>query len=242
MALDLKKSQLIEVSPEQARQVSDDHVVETSAPVELVALVFRRDLQSPADTKLRNALALSVDRNTINRVLLQDAGEPSSALLPNWMTGYGFLFPTDADLAQARQLRSEVLQPVSWTLGYDASDPLTRILAERITLNARDAGLTVQLSNASTADIRVVRVPLESLDGRVALTRVAAALGLSVKAPGDGSEDLYKSENALLQSWRVIPLLHLRMAYGLGSSVHNWRSAPDGSWNIPDLWLGAEKP
>jgi peptide/nickel transport system substrate-binding protein len=242
IALDLKKLQLIEVAPEQARQVSDDHVVETSAPMELVALVFRRDPQSPAETKLRNALALSIDRNTINRVLLQDAGEPSSALLPNWMTGYGFLFPTDADLAHARQLRSEVLQPVSWTLGYDANDPLTRILAERITLNARDAGLTVQLSNAPTADIHVVRVPLESLDSHTALARVSTALGLSMKTAGDTNEDLYKSESALLQSWRVVPLLHLRTAYGLGNSVHHWRSGPDGSWDIPDLWLGADKP
>jgi MarR-like DNA-binding transcriptional regulator SgrR of sgrS sRNA len=242
MALDLKKSQLIELAPEQTRQVSDDHPVEASAPVELVALLFRRDPQSPVEAQLRHALALSIDRNTINRVLLQEAGEPSGSLLPNWMTGYGFLFPADADVARARQLRSEVLQPISWTLGYDANDPLTRILAERITLNARDAGLSMQLSNAPAVDLRVVRVPLESLDAHTALARVSAALGLSVKTSGDSPEDLYRAESAVLQSWRVVPLLHLRVAYGLGASVRNWNGKPDGSWDIPDLWLGADKP
>ena len=42
-------------------------------------------------------------------------------------------------------------------------------LPERIVLNARDAGLTLQATNSSAPDIRVVRVPIISLDAHIAL-------------------------------------------------------------------------
>ena len=52
---------------------------------------------------LRQALALSVERGSIRSVLLQGAGQPTASVLPNWMSGYGFVFPIDTDLPRARQ-------------------------------------------------------------------------------------------------------------------------------------------
>ena len=244
ISLDLGKADLIEVAPEQAQRAAmEGRRVESSAPTELIALVFSRDRQSPEDGRLREALALSVDRGSMNTVLLQGGGEPAGGLLPNWMTGYAFLFPTDADLPRAHQARSEVRQAPAWTLGYDASDPVARNIAERIALNARDAGLALTLTTATAADVRLVRIPLPSLDAHIALTTVAGALGLPhPKVSGNSVHDLYVAETALLQSQRVIPLLRLRAASAMSRTVRNWTGDRDGSWRLQDVWLGTEKP
>jgi ABC-type transport system substrate-binding protein len=244
ISLDLGKIDLIEVAPEQARRaVTEGRRVEGSAPVELMALIFLRDPQSPDDGRLREALALSIDRNLLNNVLLQGGGEPAGGLLPNWITGYGFLFPTDPDLPRARQIRGQIRAAPLWTLGYAGSDPVAQVVAERIALNARDAGLGLQLTMASTADMRLVRIPLLSFDSRIALAGVAAAIGLPrPKFNGNSVDDLYAAEKAMLQLQRVIPLLHLRVASGLNATVKNWGQDRDGSWHLQDIWLGMDKP
>jgi ABC-type transport system substrate-binding protein len=244
ISLDLGKAQVIEIAPEQAHRVAaEGHHVESSAPAELIALVFNRDPQTPEDARQRQALALSIDRELLSTVVLQGGGEPTGGLLPNWMTGYGFLFPASMDLAQARQVRSEIPHTSSWTLGYDPADPLARVIAERIVLNARDAGLGIQVTSASGADLRIVRVPLISLDAQIALGELAAGLGLAQPKLASASlDDLYAAENKLLQTQRVIPLLHLRTASGVSNTVKDWKMARDGGWNLPNVWLAAEKP
>lgn len=244
ISLDLGKADLIEVAPEQARRAAmENRSVQSSAPMELVALVFVRDRQSADEGRRRQALALSMDRATMNTVLLQGAGEPSGALLPNWMTGYAFLFPADANLAQARQVRGELRQATPWTISYDSSDPVARLIAERVALNARDAGLTVQPALSNAADLRLVRIPLASLDCRVALTNLTTVLGLPFpKIAGDSPESLYSTEASLLDSQRIIPLLYVRTAEAAGPAVKNWNTGPAGNWNLPDVWLSAEKP
>ncbi len=246
IALDLGKTDVIEIAPDQLHRAStENNRVEHSEPIELMALVFARDRQSADDGRSREALALSIDRESLNKVVLQSGGEPSAALLPNWMTGYAFIFPATIDLARARQDVAGLRQIVPWTLGYDAADPGARVIAERIALNAHDAGLSLQ-PTSGMADLRLVRVPLVSLDAHVALAELAKALGLSQpKSNGNSADDLYAAENALLQSQRVIPLLHLRTASAVQATVNNWREARDGSWSLPDVWLGtpgADKP
>jgi ABC-type transport system substrate-binding protein len=98
ISFDLGKTQVIEVAPEQTRRaMAEVRHIESSAPVELIALVFSRDLQSPDEGRQRQALALSIDRELLNTVVLQGGGEPAGSLLPNWMTGYVFLFPASID-------------------------------------------------------------------------------------------------------------------------------------------------
>jgi peptide/nickel transport system substrate-binding protein len=244
ISFDLGKTQLIEVAPEQAhREIAEGRRIESSAPIELIALVFGRDPQSPEDARQRQALALSIDRDLLSTVVLQGGGEPAGGLLPNWMTGYAFLFPTSIDLAAARQMRSEIPHTTSWTMGYDPSDPTARVIAERIVLNARDAGLGMQITTANTADLRIVWLPLISSDPQIALNELGSELGLPHSKSAFGSiDELYAAENKLLQSQRVIPLLHLRMASGVSNPVRNWRTNRDGSWRMPNVWLVAEKP
>ncbi len=244
ISLDLGKTDVIEVAPEQSRRAAaEGRRIAASAPVELMALVFTREREPADDGHLREALKLSIDRDSIKNVLLQGEGEPADGILPNWMTGYAFLFPAGADVQHARQLRAEARQVPARTLSYDAGDPLARVVAERITLNARDAGIVLQPVTGGTADLRLVRIPLASLDARLALTEVAMALGLGQpKLTGSSAEDLYFSESALLQSQRIIPVLHLSATYGLNGSVKNWNQDREGSWRLEDAWVGAEKP
>jgi peptide/nickel transport system substrate-binding protein len=237
-ALEVGKADLVEVAPEQTHRISQQgRRLASSAPVEFLALLFTRDAASPEEKLLREALALSVERGSIRSVLLQGAGEPTAGILPAWMSGYGFVFPIDADLARARQDRDQVRSRPSWTLGYDGSDPLGRLLAERIALNAKDAGLSLQPAPAVTADLRLVRIPLAH-DPWIALASVANFAGLPPGKTDDGVEDLYASEVAMLATQRVIPLFHLPVSYASSSSLKNWALRPDGSWALADAWLG----
>lgn len=244
VAFDLRKADLIEVTPEQARRAAmEGRHLGTSAPIELVALVFTRDRQSAEDGKLRDALALSIDRSSIKSVLLQGEGELAGGILPNWMTGYEFLFPAQADMRRAQQERAEVPVAPSWTLSYDAADPLSQLIAERIALNAKDAGLRLQTTTMANADLRLVRVPLASTDPRPALENIAAIFNLPAsKFTGDSADSWYEAESALLQTQRVIPLFHLPVNYGLGATVKNWTTHRGGTWALDELWLAPEKP
>jgi hypothetical protein len=213
-----------------------------SSPTELMALLFARDSQSEAEQKLREALALSIDRPLMNRVLLQNDGEATGSLLPEWMTGYGFVFTAAANQPRAKQLRAEAGQSRTWTLGYDNDYPLARVVAERILLNARDTGLSVQTTQSSSPDIRLVRISLALANERIELSELVSALGLSpVRLSNSNSESVYGAENTFLQSRRVIPLLHLRYVVGISNNVQDWSVHRDGSWDVQNVWLSGRQ-
>jgi peptide/nickel transport system substrate-binding protein len=245
IALELGRTDLVEVAVEQSHRVAmEGRPVAASEPVELIALLFAHDVQTPAEKSLRDALALSVDRGSIRSVLLQGTGQPAGAILPNWMTGYGFVFPADADLVRARHERDEAKAAPRWTIGYDPGDSISHLLAERIALNARDAGLTLQPTTAATADLRVARIPLAASDPWIALREVAASAGLVRPAADGGSlEELYAAEQTMLATQRIIPLFHLPATYAGSASLRDWKPSVDGSWDLADVWLapGNEK-
>lgn len=239
--LDLNQVDAAEIAPENIRRSqSDGHSVISSQPRELMALLFSSDAKSDAEIQARAAL-FAIDSASINDVVLQGGGEPTGALLPEWLSGYAFAFPAGrSDRAQRERMKAQ--RPFSWTLAYDASDSIARIIAERVLLNARDVGVTLQLTSGSAADLRLVRIPISSLDTHVALRELAAALHLAPPTMGPSVTDLYSAEAALLQSHRVIPLLHMRSAVVVQSNVHEIRLRPDGPWDLDDAWLSPEKP
>ena len=243
--LQLGRADLVEMSPNDLRAAAErGRKTWSSADVELLALVFERT-RAAEEAKLRQALALSIDRAAIHNVLLQRRGEISGGILPNWLSGYAFLFPIAMDLARARQFAAE-LAPAARTLalGYDASDPQARVIAERIAVNARDAGITLQVTpQTARADVRLLRARVLSLDPAQALAEIAPWLGLNDLKTPDDSGSLYEAERALLEGWRVIPLFHLPEIYGVGAKVKSWVAAPlsrTGDPQLPDLWL--ERP
>jgi ABC-type transport system substrate-binding protein len=238
----LRKADLVEVAAEQIHRFAQDGRTLISSPrIELLALLFARDASSPQEKALRQALALSIERGSIRSVLLQGTGEPAGSLLPTWISGYGFVFPMEADLQKARQLRAEVRSVPTWTIGYD-NDPLSRLVAERIALNAKDAGLVLQPTSSTAADVRVARIPVASADPWVALNKLLKQLGMPVAKKGGSVEELYSVEQAALSSERVIPLFHLPVSYASIPSLQDWKLRLDGSSDLTSAWVEGSKP
>ncbi len=243
LALDLGKSDVIEVAPENIHRArAENRIVMTSEPEELMALVFARDPASEDEAHARAALALSIDSAAINNVVLQGAGEPGGALLPNWLSGYAFVFPSGGSADHTRQERALPKPFPSWTLGYDSSDSVAQVIAQRILLNARDAGITLHLASSGSSDLRLLRIPFASSDPQTALAELAKALQLAQLKIGPSASDLYSAEKILLQSRRVIPLLHLRSALAARPNVHDLSISADGTWQLGNVWLSGEKP
>src|SRR5260370_8658367 len=97
--LDLGKADVVELGPNELRRQPADRRVWSSSAVRVLALLFNSRFDG---ARVREALALAVDRSAIHRVLLQRQGEISGALLPQWLSGYAFLFPAAPDLGPAR--------------------------------------------------------------------------------------------------------------------------------------------
>jgi ABC-type transport system substrate-binding protein len=244
ISLEAARSDLAEVTPDQtARAALGFRRVLSSPPIDLITLVFQRDPQSADDRNLRSALALSIDRASIRHVILQSSGDPTAALLPNWMSGYAFVFPSAQNLALARQKRAEVRQASNWTIAYDTSDPFIELLAQRIILNAKDVGLTLQPTSSASPDLRLTRLTLDSSDPRLAVKTMTYQLNLPTpKLASASSESVYQAENAALQSQRVIPLFYLPARYALGPQVRDANLSPTGTPQLADIWLGALAP
>ncbi len=235
IALELGKTDAIEAAPQASGSIASPRI-RTSLPVELMALVFPANTKAQ-DARLRQALALSIDRKPIQSVLLKGAGEPAASALPNWMTGYSSVFSTQANVQRAKVVLAGSRQP-ALTLSYDPRDPQAQLIAERIALNAREAGIIVQVSLSGADDLRLVRVVLPSADPAASLREVARQFGMPQPLlRGNAVEDLYQAEHTLLDGYTVIPLFHLPVASAASARVRGW--APDrlGGWNLQDLWL-----
>lgn len=238
--LELGRADLVELGPAELRRQAAVRKIWSSSPVRVLALVFAPRFD---DARVREALALAVDRSAIHGVLLQRQGEISGALVPQWISGYAFLFPTTADLRRAGALAAGA-RPI--TLGV--SDPAMRAIAERIALNARDAGLRVSLLGPPTvqpesADVRLVEVRVASADPWRALAGLAASLGLPEPARCDSPEQCFAAERALLEGFRVIPLIHLPDVYGVAPAVRGPAGVtPLGEWRFENLWLEGGRP
>jgi ABC-type oligopeptide transport system substrate-binding subunit len=194
--------------------------IANTPPMDTVVLQFEGG-RVPA--QVRQALALSIDRASIHNVLLLKQGEISGALLPKWLTGYSFLFPAERNLARAKQL---VPAPQSFAFGYDRQDAAIRPLAERIAVNASEAGITLR-QGTGAADVRLVRLPVTAGDPWLALQDLTMLLKV---APLSSSASPYEAEKALMESSGVIPLFHLPRGWMLSSKVKTWP-------HFEDVWL-----
>src|SRR5581483_3142048 len=66
--IDLGRADIVEFAPGELRQPAAGQRMWSSSPVKLIALVFGPKVE---DARVREALALAVDRSAIHRVLLQ---------------------------------------------------------------------------------------------------------------------------------------------------------------------------
>jgi peptide/nickel transport system substrate-binding protein len=235
---ELNRADVIELPLAEVRRAQQQGVkVVVSAPVQTLALIM--DTARPDADRLREALALAIDRSAIRNVLLQHQGDASGALLPQWLTGYAFLFPADRNLTRARELAANA-PPLAFA--WDAQSPLLRSIAERIVLNAAEAGLTLRTAGTDQPDVRLVLLRINSPDAKEALQNLAAMLNapFAPETPADPAS-LYQAERALIATRRIIPLFHLPFAYELSPTVRGWTMDPCGRWQLADTWLDARQ-
>ncbi len=246
--LELGHADIIEVLPNLARRAAQSNArVWSSSPVDLFAITFAPGRPAAQDPRLAQALSQAIDRAAIVNVLLQRQGEPAASLLPQWLSGYAFLFPTAPNLEQARQLRAQLPAIRSLTLVYDGGDPVAATVAERFAVNARDLGIAVNVSAANTsaptanADLRLVRWHIEAPDSQQALG--ALLMRLAPAQPGtqspalDTPEERYAAERAAMDGGSVIPIAFVPEIYAMGPNVRDWMAPRWGGWRLEDVWL-----
>ena len=252
------RADVISVQPADVRRVEQRQLrVAATRPLELFALIFEPQLATQANSALRRTLASAIDRAAIARVVLQSQAEPADALLPQWLSGYApFVL---ARLGQPLS-RSAVgrLPPErrALALRVAASDSTAQSIAQRIAVNAREAGfaLTVQapVGLGPRFDLRIVRLPVEPTTPGRAMTALITELGPRtmlltgrVAPPGPGSplEEVARIERALLERDVIVPIVHVPELYGLGRRLESSAGRPVssfGGWSLADVWLGPD--
>jgi MarR-like DNA-binding transcriptional regulator SgrR of sgrS sRNA len=254
--LQVGMAELVEVAPDLVRRAMQSNVrVWASSPVTLYALRFDDSQPAALNEKLREAFSLSLDRNTMAGVLLQKQAEPAAALLPQWLSGYAFLFHAEMDLERAKQLRASLPANVAGAsaplkLQTDTAGDLAQLLTERVAVNARQAGLSVLASNRAAAhhlnahtpghaDLHLFMWRYGSLSPREELQALAAAMRVDA-AEEDGLADAerrYAWERKLLEERKLMPLVILPDYAGLAPNVRDWQPSPWGEWHLADVWL-----
>jgi MarR-like DNA-binding transcriptional regulator SgrR of sgrS sRNA len=225
MDLESGKTDVAEILVTDVRRFRQRGMEISSTPfTETLALVFENPRVPDA---AREALALSIDRATINRVLLQQQGEPSAALLPRWLSGYSFLFPAARNIARAKEL---AVHSTPLAFSYDRQDAILRPVGERIAVNAGEAGILLK-SSAGAADVRLLSLPITSRDSWTSLEDLAAMLKLGF--PKTVAEP-FDAESALLNGYRVIPLVHLPRKWATSATIRNWPHWADVWLDSPD--------
>jgi len=259
--LQLGKADLVELSPDLVRRAQQENLrVWASAPVTFCGLRFDDTQPAAADAKLREALSLSLDRQTMANVLLQKQAEPASALLPQWLSGYAFLFNMETNIDRAKEIRATLpagaatgTEPLR--LRVDAPGDLPKLLGERVVVNARQAAISLQVvsrtpahsgsttgsSSEPPAGVHLFAWHYASLSPRVELDSMVSALNFNdsreAAVSSTDPEQLYAREKKLLEERRVLPLVVLPEFAGLGQNVRDWMPARWGEWHLADVWL-----
>jgi hypothetical protein len=224
---------VVEVPAEELRAAQQQRLsVAASPPVELLALQIA-DTGARANPILRGAIAEAVDRGALFNVIFQKQGEITASLLPQELTGYSFLFPTERDLNKAHALRGGLATP-ALTLGFEG-DGAMQLAAQRIALNLREAGFDVQVAGASraqSADLMLRKLPLEGGDPAAAMEMLLRAAGENVSVAGQTPLALFRAEREFLDRKTLVPLIDLPRACALGARVRDLELRGDGT---PDL-------
>jgi len=278
----LDRDDVVEAPLEQVKFLTQaGQRVMLSSPADLIAIVFIRapilsdnapQLKSATeDVRVRQAIMLAVDRASIQNVVLQKQGEAAQSVLPNWMTGYGFLFPIAPDTVRAKSLRMEAgrlasipaslstsasIQTnanASLVMAMDPNDATLRAVADRIVVNAREAGISIQslneknfslatIAKSKNVDFVLVRIHMPSSEAAVALHGLTELLNLAQPETMDGTPNsIYKAEKTLLEGTRFVPIVYVPQAAWLHPRVHNWRNTHTGEWDLSNVWLEEDK-
>lgn len=254
--LDLGKADLAEVPVDQARRAAASGVrISSTNNYELIALTFDSSGPVTGDTRVREAIACSIDRTAIVNFILQKQGEPAGGLLPQWSSGTAFLFPTAPNLSRAKELHSQITAFPRIVLGYDSGDPLLHAIGERIVVNAREAGISITAESDAASNNKalskrpqatLIRLGMPSPEPRTTLEAFLQRFDPTGALPGNDDplpdpatpEQIYQREAAVVRSFSVVPIARIPRVYGLSARVRDWKApGPGESWPLADVWL-----
>ena len=250
-----------ELAPAEMRRAAERGVrTWSSQPVDLFVLAFDQRRPAVQDARLRQAIAAAIDRAAIANVVLQRQATPAGALLPEWISGYAFLFP--AGPQPPPRLSNVAVKPAApLVLVYDSQDAEARAVAERVIVDLRAAEIFASVvpdgisssGGAPPADVRLERIAIGQPNAYAAislvlgtLTAPAASTTVSATAPSsatevgsasDDPESLYAAERAALADFRIVPLVHASENWGLGATLRDWMASPWGEVHLEDVWL-----
>ena len=225
------RADVVEVPAEESRQARQQHLlVVASQPVELLALQIS-DSGPLANLNLREAIAQAIDRNALANVIFQKEGQVTASLLPQSLSGYGFLFPAERDLSKAQQLRGGITPPpLSLRIEGDGA---MQLVGQRIALNLSEAGFNVQINapNAQRPDLALRLFSIQAADPAAILEQILRTQD-DLAAIDANPITEYKAEREFLDRRTLVPLLYLPRAFALSPRIRDLQLRSDGS---PDL-------
>jgi hypothetical protein len=192
-------------------------------------------------------------------VLLQGHAQSADALLPEWLSGYpSFAAASRGPVLSRAAVAALPTAQRSLAIRVDAADTLGRAMAERVAVDAREAGFSAVVQApvglGARPDLRLIHLPLDAAstpDRALAalfenLAPRTLALLTREPAPVRGSplETVARVERALLQNGVVVPLVHVPELVGLGARVDSWGRPvvrPSGAWDLANLWIGPDR-
>ena len=257
--LQVGRAEIIDIPPDHVRKARQENLrVWSSPPDTLLALRFDDAQPAASDPRLREALDSALDRDTMANVLLQRQALPATALLPQWLSGYAFLFGRPMSLDRAKQLRSSLPANLAGgtdplRLRVDAVGDLMKLLGERVAVNARQANISIQLvshsaPSASSTPASSLAIGLhlfawhyDSLSPRAELQALAQHLhvesGAGPFSDSSEPEKLFGEERHLLDARQLLPLVLLPEYVGIAPTVRNWTVTPSGEWRLAEVWI-----
>ena len=234
--LNVGRADLVQVPPEMLREAHQQQLkILASSPVTLLALKVS-DSGSLSNPALREAIALAVDRGALFNVIFQKQGEIAGGLLPQRLTGYAFLFPTDRDLNKAHELRGGLTVP-PLTLAVEGNGAM-QLAAQRLALNLHEAGFNLQMtSNLQHPDLVLRKLQIEGAEPNVAMESALKSAGQFVPVTQKTPEALFQMERRFLNLYTLVPLIDLPRAYAIGGRVRDLALRADGTPNLADVSL-----
>ena len=255
--LEAARADMVTIQPTAARRVEQRGFrIESSRPLELFVLAFEPHVATAAGESIRRTLSAAIDRGAIARVVLQGRADAAAALLPQWVSGSSPIAPGGAGETLSRSaVRALPADRRTLALRVAASDPTAQAVAQRIAVNAREAGFTMTVQSPAGLgprfDVRLLRVPMRGVMPSAALADVMTGLGprtvalagrLAPPEPGEPLDTILRTERALLERSVIVPIVHVPELYAVSPRVESWNGPAvlvSGAWNLANVWLGA---
>jgi peptide/nickel transport system substrate-binding protein len=144
-----------------------------SQPVDLVAVAVEPDRVTGLMAPVLQALDAAFDRQAIARVVAQGQAEPATTLLPAWIGGYVLPAPQGRGLPRAN-VAALLVQLRTLVLRVPPNDPVLRAIADRLVVDAQQAGITITLQVPDgrvtpRTDARLLRIAVDGTSPERAL-------------------------------------------------------------------------